>query len=113
MIIEEKFDITKHDPTMINGRASVFKGLDETKVLPGLYAKGGFNFEYSKEDKVIHAIEIGAQINLFPKKIPIMATESNKAVYFTLFASYRFGLVINPYDPESNSVSSIFRKKRP
>lgn len=113
LIVEEKFDITKHDPTMINGRASVFKGLDETKVLPGLYAKGGFNFEYSKEDKVIHAIEIGAQINLFPKEIPIMATETNKAVYFSLFASYRFGLVINPYDPESNSVSGIFRKKRP
>jgi len=42
-----------------------------------------------------------------------MATETNRAVYFSLFASYRFGLVINPYDPESSSVSSIFRKKRP
>lgn len=109
---EEKFDIKKHDPTMINGRASVFKGLDETKVLPGLYAKGGFNFEYSKEDKVIHAIEIGAQINLFPKEIPIMATETNKAVYFSLFASYRFGVVIDRLNPESNSVSNIFGKKR-
>jgi hypothetical protein len=112
LITEEKFDIKKHDPTMINGRASVFKGLDETKVLPGLYAKGGFNFEYSKEDKVIHAIEIGAQINLFPKEIPIMATETNKAVYFSLFASYRFGVVIDRLNPESNSVSNIFGKKR-
>ena len=75
---EEKFDITIHDPTMIYSKASILKGLNETKALPGLYAKGGFNFEYSREDKVIHAIEIGAQINAFPKKIPIMASEDNK-----------------------------------
>jgi len=112
MITEEKFDIKKHDPTMITGRASVFKGIDETKVVPGLYAKGGFNFEYSKEDKVIHAIEIGAQINAYPKEIPIMATETNKAVYFSLFASYRFGLVIDPYSPESNTVTGLFKKKK-
>ena len=111
-IKEEKFDIKKHDPTMIIGRATVFKGLNETKLLPGLYAKGGFNFEYSKEDKVIHAIEIGAQINLFPKEIPIMATETNKAIYFSLFASYRFGLVVDPLNPESRKISNIFRKKR-
>ncbi len=43
--------------------------------MPGLYGKGGFNFEYSKEDKVIHAIEVGAQINAFLKEIPIMASQ--------------------------------------
>jgi hypothetical protein len=41
-----------------------------------------------------------------------MATETNKAIYFSLFASYRFGLVIDPYSPESNTVSGLFRKKR-
>lgn len=110
-IVEEKFDIVKHDPTMIIGKASVFRGLNETRLLPGIYAKGGFNFEYSKEDKVIHAIEIGAQINAFPKKLPIMDTESNKAVFFSLFASYRFGIVIDPLNPESNRLSGIFRRK--
>jgi hypothetical protein len=76
-IREEKFDITIHQPTDIYSKASFFKGISETKVLPGIYAKGGFNFEYSKEDKVIHAIEIGAQINAFPKTIPIMASPDN------------------------------------
>ncbi len=75
--------------------------------------KAGFNFEYSKEDKVIHAIELGAQINAFPKKIPIMAGSDNKALFFSLFVSYRFGMIIDPLNPESNTAFQIYsgRKK--
>jgi hypothetical protein len=111
-INQEKFDVKKLDPQMIYSKSAFTKGLDETKVLPGLYVKGGFNFEYSKQDKVLHAIELGTQIELFPKKIPIMATSSNKAIFLSLFASYRFGVVISPYDPSSKKVSSIFSRKR-
>ena len=109
---EEKFDITIHDPTMIYSKASILKGLNETKALPGLYAKGGFNFEYSREDKVIHAIEIGAQINAFPKKMPIMASEDNKAIFFSIFASYRFGVIVDPLHPEDYTLQNLFRRKK-
>jgi hypothetical protein len=109
---DEKFDVSIAMPQDIYSRASFSKGLNETKILPGLYAKGGFNFEYSKEDKIIHAIEIGAQINAFPKKIPIMASSDNKAIFFSLFVSYRFGMIIDPLDPESNKLSTIFRRKK-
>lgn len=108
----EKFDVKKHEPSMIYGKAPYTKGLNELKIMPGIYAKGGFNFEYSKEDKVIHAIEIGAQVNLFPKQIPIMSTAPNKAVFLSLFASYRFGVIIDPLNPESNKISNIFRRKK-
>ena len=111
-IREEKFEVSIHDPTDIYSKASFFKGLDETKVLPGLYVKGGFNFEYSKEDKVIHAVEAGMQINAFPKSIPIMANTKNKAVYFSLFVSYRFGVIIDPLHPEETKFANLFRRKR-
>ena len=111
-ILEEKFDIKKLDPSMIYSKAAFSKGLNETKILPGIYAKGGFNFEYSKQDKILHAIEIGGQIEAYPRKIPIMATENNKAIFFSLFASYRFGVVLNPFDPDSRSLSGIFSRKR-
>ncbi len=110
-IREEKFDPQIHDPYLIYSKASFLKGFDELKVLPGLFAKGGFNFEYSKEDKIIHAIEIGASLSGYPKKIPIMSSSDNKAVMFTLFVSYRFGLVIDPLDPESNKLSNIFKRR--
>lgn len=109
---EEKFDVSIAIPQDIYSRASFFKGFDEIKFMPGLYAKGGFNFEYSKEDKVIHAIEFGAQINAFPKVIPIMASDDNKAIYFSLFISYRFGMIIDPLNPESNRLSNLFKRKK-
>jgi hypothetical protein len=112
VIKEEKFSSAITMAQEIYGRAAFTKGLNETKVMPGLYAKGGFNFEYSKEDKVIHAIEVGAQVNAFFQEIPIMATNTNKAVFFSLFVSYRFGMIIDPLDPESNKFSTIFRKKK-
>lgn len=112
IIREEKFSSSIALPQDIYGRASFTKGLNETKVMPGLYAKGGFNFEYSKQDKVIHAIEVGLQVNAFPKAIPIMATNTNKMVFLSFFVSYRFGMIIDPLDPESNKFSNIFRKKK-
>ncbi|MCX6321321.1 MAG: hypothetical protein NTX93_05865, partial [Bacteroidia bacterium] len=107
---DEKFNSLNWD--RIYSRASFTKGLNETKVLPGLFVKGGFNFEYSKEDKIIHAIEVGAQINAFPKKIPIMASSDNKSIFFSLFVSYRFGMIIDPLNPESNKLSNIFKRKK-
>jgi hypothetical protein len=112
VVKEEKFDASIASSQDIYGRASFFKGFDETKVMPGLYAKGGFNFEYSKEDKVIHAIEFGAQVNAFPVVIPIMAGPDNKAIFFSLFVSYRFGVILDPLDPESNKLSNIFKRKK-
>jgi len=111
-IREEKFDVSIHDPTLIYSKASFFKGLDETKALPGLYAKAGFNFEYSRQDKVIHAIELGTQVNAFPKEIPIMAAPHNKAIFFSLFLSYRFGVVVDPLHPEDTNIRNLFRRNR-
>jgi hypothetical protein len=108
----EKFDVSIAVPQDIYSKAAFTKGISETKVLPGLYVKGGFNFEYSKEDKVIHAIEIGTQVMAFPKEIPIMANTNNRAVFLSLFVSYRFGMVIDPLDPESGKFSNLFRKKK-
>jgi len=112
IVKEEKFDAAIAASQDIYGKASFFKGLSETKVMPGLYAKGGFNFEYSKEDKIIHAIELGAQINVFPKKIPIMSGSDNNSLFFSFFLSYRFGIILDPLDPESNKLSNIFRRKK-
>ena len=108
----EKYDPSITIPQEIYAKAAFTKGFNELKVVPGIYAKAGFNFEYSKEDKIIHAIELGAQINAFPKKIPIMAIDNNKAIFFSLFVSYRFGLILDPLDPESNKLSNIFKRKK-
>jgi|WetSurMetagenome_2_1015567.scaffolds.fasta_scaffold03191_8 hypothetical protein len=112
-LIDQKFQPGVTQPYDIYSKASFTKGLNEVKFLPGLFIKGGFNFEYSKLDKVIHAVEIGASLSAFPKKIPIMAVADNKAIFFSLFVSYRFGVVIDPLNPETNKISYILGRKRP
>lgn len=109
---EEKFEETIHTPYDIYSRASFIKGFEEIKALPGLYGRGGFNFEYSRQDKIIHAIEIGTQLNAFPKKIPIMASPDNKALYLSLFVSYRLGIIVDPLHPEETRFSNLFRRNR-
>jgi hypothetical protein len=111
-IREETFDVSLAVPQDIYSKAPFTMGLNEIKMMPGLYGKGGFNFEYSKQDKIIHAIEVGAQLNAFPKSIPIMANTPNKSIFFSLFVSYRFGVILDPLNPDSNKLSNIFKRKR-
>ena len=92
----DKFNENIHDPLDIYSRASFFKGFDEIKFVPGIYGKAGINFEYSKYDRLIHAVEIGLTLDAYPKKVPIMATEDNRQIFFSLFVSYRFGKVVDP-----------------
>jgi len=79
----------------IYDREPFFTGIKETTVVPGIYARAGFSFEYSNEDRIVHALEGGVQFEGFLKKLPILATEDNHQLFLTLFASYRFGKVID------------------
>jgi len=88
----------KYDPTVeqtIIGKYSFFKGLSEIKVNPGVYAKIGFCFEYSPTDNVIHAIETGIVADVFLSGVPIMAHNNANFFYPAIYASYRFGKVVD------------------
>jgi hypothetical protein len=90
----EKFNTSIHQSN-INGRASFFKGFNELSIVPGASVKAGFNFEYGREDAIIRAIEVGLGMDIFPKQIPIMATEHNNFLFFNMSAGYRFGRVVD------------------
>lgn len=90
-----KFSEQHVQPSRISGKASFFKGFDEIAVIPGLHGKVGFMFEFGKVDAIIHAIDAGIVVDAFIKKAEIMATEDNKQIFLTLFASYRFGKVLD------------------
>jgi hypothetical protein len=111
VVEEEKFSSAIAIPYEIIGKASFLKGLDETGVIPGVFAKTGVTFEYSRDDKIIHAIEVGANLNAYLKEIPIMATTDNRSVFLSLFVSYRFGIVVDPLNPESGKIKNMFRNR--
>jgi len=90
----EKFSVSTHQSN-IYGRASVFKGVKEISIAPGVSVKTGFSFEYSRLDIVLHSLEAGVSLDVFTKKIPIMANERNDFYFLNLFVSYRFGKYID------------------
>ncbi len=92
----EKFSFTQHLPTTnITGRASFFKGFNEISFVPGIYGKFGLMFEFGKFNKTINAVDAGIIVDAFAQKIPIMAMNSYPRFFLTLYASYRFGKVID------------------
>jgi len=89
-----KFDAAIHQ-TQIGGRGPFFKGFSELSVVPGIMAKTGLSFEYSQRDAIVHALEAGISLTLYPKRIPIMATETNNFLFFNLNVGYRFGRIVD------------------
>lgn len=85
----------------IAGRASILKGIDELKIIPGAFLKGGFCFEYSKKDQVLNALEIGGVLEGYVQELPIMGTKENYQILISLFISYRFGVIFDPNAPKS------------
>lgn len=89
-----KFDPAIHQRS-IAGRGPFFMGFNELKVIPGLTGKAGLSFEYAQKDAILHALEVGVTLTAYPKKVPIMATDDNSFLYFTLNVGYRFGRIID------------------
>jgi hypothetical protein len=81
--------------TSYERKAPFYVGLDELSLVPGIYSKFGFTFEFGKLDRIFNAIETGVIIDLFPKKIPILDNDQNQFAFFSFFLSYRFGKIID------------------
>ncbi len=87
----EKYDPDVHSQGDIIGKASWFRGLFGGKFYPGVFLKGGLNFESSRDPSRINAIEVGAVLDVYFQKVPMMANEFNKPYFFNLYVSLRFG----------------------
>jgi len=106
-IRDEKFNPAIHTAADINGKASFFKGFNEITLVPGLFIKGGLNFEFSQKENIVHALEAGIILQGYLESLDIMAVDDNQQFYFTLFLSYRIGKVTN-----AQQISPEYLKRR-
>jgi hypothetical protein len=92
-IKEERYDPDNpyHDEEYIFGRAPFVDGLGELKVYPGVFAKGGLNFEFGTLNSKIRALEVGAVAEIFPVAIPIMAYNPANSFIFTFYLNFSLG----------------------
>lgn len=91
----EKYNPSKHNLTSIVGRAPFARGLSQTKIYPGLYAKFAMQFEYSKDDDYLQFIEIGSVVDIYPKPIPQMAYTKMYSWLLAAYVSFNFGNKLN------------------
>ncbi len=79
------------DRHLIRGKGGVFKGVKETSIVPGVFAQVGVHLDWGAFDEFLHAVEVGAQLQVFSKKMPIMVIEENKPYFFNLYLSLQIG----------------------
>lgn len=94
VVAEQTFD-HKSQWRDILGRSSFFKGLDALTLSPGIHAKTGFSFDFSKSRTSINAVDIEAQAEYYPLGISIMDSERRKMFFLTFSVSYKWGTRFN------------------
>lgn len=67
------------------------KGFNKIKILPGLQAKVGLNFDFARKSNLVTSLEVGSQIDLFYKKVNIYATNRNKPYILNVYLSMQIG----------------------
>ncbi len=87
----EAYDPNKHDVYNIFGRAAFTYGLDKMKLYPGAYGKFALSFEYGSTSTDIKTIETGVFVDVFMRKIPIMAYIENKSYFLNLYVALTWG----------------------
>jgi len=87
----QRYDPQTQSRDLIYSRASFFKGVNQIKPYPGLYAKFGANFEYGSYNTRLTAVETGVILDYHPKAVPIMAENKNPNLIPTVYISFHFG----------------------
>ena len=80
------------DNTKIIGAASFFRGLSQPSFLLGGNASIAAHFDWGAFDEYVKAAEVGIQLDLFAKKVPILVGDSvNQALFLNFYAILQFG----------------------
>lgn len=77
--------------SLINRRSSVFKGFNELKIKPGLFAKAGLRFDYGHYNEAISAVEVGVNAEYYFSKIPQVILAKERNLFLNLFIAIEFG----------------------
>ena len=92
---EQRYNPDLHTTDNIYGRASFFSGILDLGFYPGLYVRGGMEFEFGNLNKRPKALETGAVLTFSPIAVPVMAYNPKQSLFLTLYVSMTFGKRFN------------------
>ncbi|MCL2246552.1 MAG: hypothetical protein FWC10_05505 [Lentimicrobiaceae bacterium] len=87
----ERYNPDIHNDNNIYGGARVFDRFHKIAVRPGVYAKTGLNFDFSKNPLKTQALEVGFSMDIVFPFIQQMAFNRKKPAYFYAYIAYSFG----------------------
>lgn len=67
------------------------KGINEIKLYPGGIAKVGFVVDFADRREIIKSVEVGGQLQVFYKRVPIMVLEQDHFIHPNLYLKMMFG----------------------
>ena len=88
-VVEERYDSQSIE--YIYGRGSFFSGILNTAFYPGIYGKGGLEFEFGTRNRAIKSLEIGVIIDYSPIPVAILAGNRKQNLFLTTYLSVSFG----------------------
>lgn len=77
--------------TRIFGPAGLRHGWNKIQPVPGVHAKFGFNFDWAGKENVVKSIELGTQVDIYYKKLPVMITSRSKPYILNLYLAFQLG----------------------
>ncbi|MEI9944844.1 MAG: hypothetical protein WDN26_11550 [Chitinophagaceae bacterium] len=75
----------------IQGSSGLKKGWSDLKVKPGAFAKGALRFDYGRFNETVSALEVGLSVEAYASKIPLMAYQKDKRLFFQAYVALLFG----------------------
>lgn len=78
-------------PGNISGGSGFTKGWGELKIKPGVYIKAALRFDFGRFNESIQALEIGISLDAYASKIPQIAYNNPKQLFFQGHVAFVFG----------------------
>ena len=79
------------DPSSIIGGAGFTKGWNRLKVKPGVFVKAALRFDFGRYNERVQALEIGMSVDAYAQKIPIMALNEPRQLFYQGHIAFIFG----------------------
>lgn len=84
-------DVFLDNQNSILGSSGFGKGFGELKFTPGAFVKTAMRFDYGRYNELVSAIEVGLNVEVYSKKLPVMLITKEKQLFFNAYAAIAFG----------------------
>lgn len=88
---EENASLFLDENGRIKGASPFTRGFSELGFRPGANASIAFHMDWGAFDEFVKALEIGAMVDFFPTKMPILVTERNRRLFLNFFVNLQLG----------------------